>query len=299
MLMDYGCEIIENPFSRPYTQAELMKIVPDIDGVVAGVDTWDEAVLCKAKKLKAIARFGVGVDNIDLKYSREHGITVTNSPGINSNAVAEHTVGLMLNVLKGICSANEETHNCLWPRTMSHELGSCTVGFIGFGAVAYETARKLAGFSCKMIAYDKYPNSQRFENSGVELCTLDKVISESDIISLHTPLTPETQKMINSESISRMKDGVYIINTARGGLIDDEALLEAVKNGKIKGAAVDVFNMEPVDSNCLLLQDDRIILTPHIASETFENYELTSVRTAAALIDIFEGRMPADCLTCR
>ena len=292
ILENAGCKIIENPHGRPYTFDELKEIVEDIDGVVVGVDDWNEDVFKLAPKLKGMARFGVGVDNIDLNAAKEHGIIVCNSPGINSSAVAEQAVALMLSLIRNIPEMNRAVRKGEWPRPMFHELKSRTIGFLGFGAIARNVAQRLAGFGPEMIAYDKYPNQKEADKLGVRLVSQEEVLKESDIISVHLPATDETKHLINKETIQQMKDGVYIVNTARGSIVNETDMAEALESGKAAGFGTDVFEHEPIDLSGPLFKYDNYIATPHVSAETYENCETTSVVTAKALLAIFEGREP-------
>ncbi len=292
ILENAGCEIIENPHGRPYTFDELKEIVEDIDGVVVGVDDWNEDVFKLAPKLKGMARFGVGVDNIDLNAAKEHGIIVCNSPGINSSAVAEQAVALLLSLIRNIPEMNSAVRKGEWPRPMFHELKSRTIGFLGFGAIARNVAQRLAGFGPEMIAYDKYPNQEAADKLGVRLVSQEEVLKESDIISIHLPATDETKHLINKETIQQMKDGVYIVNTARGSIVNEADMAEALESGKVAGFGTDVFEHEPIDLSGPLFKYDNYIATPHVSAETFENCETTSVVTARALLAVFEGREP-------
>lgn len=292
ILEEAGCEIVENPHGRPYTFEELKDIVPDIDGVVVGVDTWDESVFRLAPKLKAMARFGVGVDNIDLEAAKAHGIIVCNSPGINSSAVAEQAVALMLCLVRDIPKLNAAVRSGGWPRPMFHELKSRTVGFLGFGAIARQAAERLAGFHPRMIAYDMYPNQEAAARLGVELVSLKEVLTQSDIISIHLPATDETKHFIDQNTIADMKDGVLIVNTARGSIVNEEDMAEAMNNGKVGGFGTDVFEKEPVDLNGPLFRLEHYIATPHVSAETYENCETTSIVTAKALLSVFRGKEP-------
>ena len=292
ILENAGCEILENPHGRPYTFDELKEIVEDIDGVVVGVDDWNEDVFKLAPKLKGMARFGVGVDNIDLNAAKEHGIIVCNSPGINSSAVAEQAVAILLSLIRNIPEMNSAVRKGEWPRPMFHELKSRTIGFLGFGAIARNVAQRLAGFGPEMIAYDKYPNQEAADKLGVRLVSQEEVLKESDIISIHLPATDETKHLINKETIQQMKDGVYIVNTARGSIVNEADMAEALESGKAAGFGTDVFEHESIDLSGPLFKYDNYIATPHVSAETFENCETTSVVTARALLAVFEGREP-------
>ena len=275
-----------------YTFDELKEIVEDIDGVVVGVDDWNEDVFKLAPKLKGMARFGVGVDNIDLNAAKEHGIIVCNSPGINYSAVAEQAVALLLSLIRNIPEMNRAVRKGEWPRPMFHELKSRTIGFLGFGAIARNVAQRLAGFGPEMIAYDKYPNQEAADKLGVRLVSQEEVLKESDIISIHLPATDETKHLINKETIQQMKDGVYIVNTARGSIVNEADMAGALESGKAAGFGTDVFEHEPIDLSGPLFKYDNYIATPHVSAETFENCETTSVVTAKALLAVFEGKEP-------
>ena len=292
LLESAGCEIIENMKGRPFTREELLEVVGEIDGVVAGVDTWNEEIFAHAPKLKAIARFGVGVDNIDLNAAKRRGIVVCNTPGINSSAVAEQAIALMLCMIRQVVSLSSAVREGGWPRPMFHELKSRTVGFLGFGAIPKNVAKRLSGFDCRMIAYDKFPNEEAAKALGVEMVSLETVLSQSDIISIHLPATAETAHFIGTDKICQMKDGVIIINTARGSIVNEAEMAKALKNGKVAGFATDVFEKEPIDLSGPLFDCSNYLATPHVSAETYENCESTSVATAKALLAAFEGKEP-------
>ncbi|TMV46137.1 phosphoglycerate dehydrogenase [Paenibacillus mesophilus] len=294
MLEEGGCEIIENKVGRPHTFEELVPLVADIDGVVAGVDTWDEAVFKLAPKLKAIARFGVGVDNIDLAKAKEYGVKVTNVPGGNANAVAELTVGLLLSLIRNVPTLHQSARRGYWDRHVGEELAGKTVGLLGFGNIAQMVAKKLRGFDVSIIAYDKYPNTAKAEELGVELVSSDEVLSRGDIVSMHLPSLKETRHMMNDAAFAKMKRGAYFLNTARGALVDEQALYRALESRTIVGAAIDVYESEPVSADNPLFKLDNIITTPHTAAETAETYHRVGLVTAQALLDVFAGKEPAN-----
>lgn len=294
LLEEGGCEIIENKVGRPHTFEELVPLVADIDGVVAGVDTWDEAVFKLAPKLKAIARFGVGVDNIDLAKAKEYGVKVTNVPGGNANAVAELTIGLLLSLIRNVPTLHQSARRGYWDRHVGEELAGKTVGLLGFGNIAQMVAKKLRGFDVSIIAYDKYPNTAKAEELGVELVTSDEVLSRGDIVSMHLPSLKETRHMMNDAAFAKMKRGAYFLNTARGALVDEQALYRALESRTIAGAAIDVYEAEPVSADNPLIKLDNIITTPHTAAETVETYQRVGLVTAQALLDVFAGKEPAN-----
>lgn len=292
ILEDNNCQAVITQNGRPYTFEELREIIGDVDAVIAGVDTWDASVFEHAKRLKGIARFGIGVDNFNLEDMKAYGIHGSNTPGINSNSVAEHAVTLMLCVLRNVPQLNKSTREGKWERFITHELHGQTVGLIGFGGIARKVAEKLKSFGVKLIAFDTYPNEEEAKRLGVTLCSIDEIMEKSDIISLHIPCTQETRGMIHKDTIARMKDGVYLINTARGPIVKEEDLYKALESKKIAGYGTDVFEKEPVDQNHPLFHLDNYICTPHTAAESYENYSLTGVATAKAVVAMLNGEAP-------
>ncbi|WP_248930695.1 phosphoglycerate dehydrogenase [Paenibacillus hamazuiensis] len=296
LLESSGCEVIENRVGRPHTFEELKELVTDIDAVVAGVDTWNEEVFKLAPKLKAIARFGVGVDNIDLEQAKAYGIKVSNVPGGNANAVAELAVGLILCAVRNIPSLHESARRGYWDRFVGMELSGKTVGFLGFGNIAQMVAKKLSGFDMEMIAYDKYPNPDKAKQLGVHLVSCEEVLQGSDIVSMHLPSMKETYHMMSDREFGMMKKTAYFINTARGALVDEQALSRALSSGSIAGAAVDVYEQEPVSKDNPLFGLSNIVTTPHTAAETYETYHKVGLATAQAILDVFDGKDPAHLL---
>lgn len=257
-----------NTLGRPYTSAELQELLQDVDGYIAGLDEIDRDVIQSAPKLQVISRYGIGVDNVDLETAKENNVVVTNTPGANSASVAELTVGLMVVLVRNICDAVKSTRAGEWPRYRGISLEGKTIGLVGFGSIGQEVARKLTGFDCQILAYDVAPDFDAARQYSVEMVEFDEVLKKSDILSLHCSLVSETVNLLNQKSISNMKDGVYLINTARGELVDEEALLEALNRGKVRGAAVDVFSQQPPDPDNLLLQHPNVIATPHMGAHT-------------------------------
>lgn len=292
LLQENGCELVVNELGRPMEFDDLKDIVADVDGVIAGVDKWDEKLLAAAPNLKAIARFGVGVDNLDLEACKRRGITVTNCPGINTNSVAEHALMLILGLLRHLGECDRSVREGTWPRIMHHELRGQTIGLLGFGSVGRSLCKKLAPFGVKMLAYDKYPNHKAADELGVTLASQDEVLAGADILSLHTPATPETTHMINRDTIAKMKDGVLIVNTSRGIVVDEAAIYEAMKSGKVGGYGTDVFEKEPPTKDNPLFSMQQYLCTPHLAAESYENWTQTGILTAQALLDVFAGRTP-------
>ena len=293
MLKDYGCEVVMNRNSRMFTREEMLAAVSDIDGLIAHGEVWDDELFDMAPNLKVIARFGVGYDSIDLEAAKRHSVHVTNCPGINSNAVAEMTVTLLMALIREIPRLNRSQKQGVWSRTIFNELPGKRIGILGFGAIGQKTAKKLKGFGTDIIVYNRSLKTELAEALGVSITTdLDEVLHTSDYILIHLPVTPETKNIINDANIAKMKDGAYVINTARAPLVDEKAMYDALVSGKLRGYATDVYNMEPADISNPLFSLPNFIGTPHSAGETYENYRDTGIATARAVIDVFDGREP-------
>ena len=261
-------EVIYNPTGKPLTSTEVAKLLPGIDGYIAGLDGIDANALQAADRLKVIARYGVGVDNVDLAAAREKGIVVTNTPGANSVSVAELALGLMLALARQIPEAVEAVHQGKWPRYSGVSLEGKTIGILGLGAIGKQLARRLAGFDCRIVAFDPFADAAFAKDNHIELATMDEVIEQADFVSLHLPLLPETRGMVNDTFLSKMKKGSFLINTSRGEVVDEDALLRALQSGHLKGAGLDAFAVEPPDPKNPLLALPQVIATPHLGAQT-------------------------------
>lgn len=257
-----------NPSGKPLSSAELAALLPGVDGFIAGLDVIDRLALEKADCLKVIARYGVGVDNVDLEAAREKGIIVTVTPGANSVSVAELALGLMLSLARNIPQALQGVRQGQWPRLNGISLEGKTVGILGFGAIGRQLARRLSGFDCRVLAYDPFPNEVFAREQRVILTTMEEVVASSDFLSLHLPLLPETRNLVNDEFLSKMKQGSFLVNTSRGEVIDEAALLRTLQSGHLRGAGLDAFTVEPPDPSNPLLQLPQVIATPHMGAHT-------------------------------
>lgn len=257
-----------NPTGKPLTSAEVRDLLPGIDGYIAGLDVIDEAALAAADQLRVIARYGVGVDNVDLAAAKARNIVVTNTPGANSVSVAELALGLMLALARQIPEAVEAVHLGKWPRYAGLSLEGKTVGILGLGAIGRQLVRRLQGFDCRIVAHDPFVDAASVSSLGVELVSMQEVLARADFLSLHMPLLPETRGVVNDEFLGRMKQGAFLINTARGEVIDEDALLRALQSGHLKGAGLDTFAKEPPDPDNALLRLPQVVATPHLGAMT-------------------------------
>ncbi|MCF6137616.1 phosphoglycerate dehydrogenase [Pseudalkalibacillus berkeleyi] len=244
----------------------------DIDAIIVRSGTKiTEDLINDMSRLKIIARAGVGVDNIDVDAATERGIIVVNAPNGNTISTAEHTFAMMLSLMRNIPQANRSIRNLEWKRSKftGHELHGKTLGIIGMGKIGTELAKRALAFEMNIHVYDPYLTQERAKKLQVSTLPLQSVLENADIITVHTPLNDDTRSLINKETIELMKKGVYLINCARGGIIDEEDLLQSLDSGHVAGAALDVFTEEPCQ-NKALLQHEHVIATPHIAASTTE-----------------------------
>ncbi len=271
---------------------ELVGLIEQYDALVVRSETKVTAdVIEAADQLQVIGRAGVGVDNIDVEAATRKGIVVVNAPAGNTISAAEHTVALMLAMARNIPQANVVLRSGVWRRHdfMGTEVRHKTLGIVGLGNVGSEVARRAKGLEMRLIAYDPFVSMEYAGNLGVELVPLEQLLKEADFITLHTPLTEQTRGLIGAKQLKTVKPTARIINCARGGVVDEEALFRAVDSGKLAGAAIDVFTKEPVQES-VLFKDDRIVVTPHLAASTAEAQASIAVDVAEQIIAVLSGQ---------
>jgi D-3-phosphoglycerate dehydrogenase len=272
---------------------ELVRAIPDYHALVVRSETRvTAAVFAAGKQLQAVGRAGVGVDNIDLTAATERGVIVVNAPLGNTISAAEHAIGLMLALARHIAGANASLKAGEWKRSqfIGVELRGKTLGVIGLGQVGSEVARRGKGLDMNVVAHDPFVSPERAHMLGVELAeSLDDVLARADFLSLHTVLTAQTKHLIGAAELAKMKPSLRLINTARGDLVDIDALVAAVDAGTIAGAAIDVFPQEPPDMASPVLHNDRIIVTPHLGASTSEAQERVAVDVAVQILAILRG----------
>jgi len=275
---------------------ELLAIIEGYEAlIVRGRTKVDKEVIERAERLRIIVRAGVGLDNIDLEIANERGIIVRNTPSAPSRAVAELTVGLILSVLRGIPHGDLSMKQGEWikRRLIGGELYGRIVGIIGFGRIGREVAKLVKCFGAKVLAYDVIDISESARELGVNVAeSLEELLSKSDIVSIHVPLTPKTHHMINEEKLKLMKKGSILVNTSRGAVVNTRALLKALREGWISGAALDVLEHEPPREpwEKELVSLSNVVVTPHIGAQTVEAQRRASIEAAEIIIEFFEGK---------
>ena len=283
ILKDAGLNVDVN---TGLSEEDLCKIIGDYDALIIRSGTKVTAkVIDAAKNLKVVGRAGVGVDNVDVPAATEKGILVMNTPAANTLSAAEHTCAMIMSLARNIPQAHMSMHKGEWKRSKftGIELNGKTLGIIGVGRVGSEVARRLKHFNMDFLGYDPYLPKEVADEVGVKLTTLEDVIEHSDIMTIHTPLLPETRGMINLDQFKRMKPNAMLVNVARGGIVVEDDLYTALKDGIIKGAAFDVWEHEPLDEKEMkLLELENLIVTPHLGASTVEAQERVAVEVAEA-----------------
>ena len=283
-------------FQTGMSPDELCSKIGDYDGLIVRSATKATAeVLSHAKKLKVIGRAGSGVDNIDLKAASQAGVVVMNTPGGNSVAAAELTIAHLMSLARNVPQSNADLRDGRWERKkyMGVELDGKTIGVIGLGRIGREVARRAQGLRMRVIGYDPYVSKEMAEDFGIEYAELDELIESVDVLSLHIPRTDATQHIINADAIAKMKKGAWIINCARGGLIDEAALLQALESGQIGGAALDVFEIEP-PKDFTLVKHPHVVATPHLGASTREAQVRVGTEIALKLRDFLTSGVILD-----
>jgi D-3-phosphoglycerate dehydrogenase len=287
-----GYELVSSPLDRPLQADELADLVGGVDAIILGLDSLTAAVLERADRLKVVARYGVGLDNVDLEAATARGIVVTTTPGANSVAVAELTLTFALALARGLTFHDRAVRAGRWERRPGFELQATTLGIVGLGAIGREVAARGLALGMRLVCTDPVPPPlELVRHLEIERLSLEALLRSSDVVSLHTPLTSETRGMIGAAELAQMKPGAVLINTARGGLVDEAALYQALRAGRLGGAALDVFDREP-PGRSPLLELDNFLATPHIGSTTLQSAARMGLMAAENALAVLEGRRP-------
>lgn len=293
-------DILENnSFEVDYrpqlTSEDVLSIIEDYNAILVRSATQvNTDVIQKGKNLELIGRAGAGVDNIDVDTATRNGILVMNTPGGNTISAAEHTMAMMMALSRNIPQANQSMKEGKWEKKKfsGMELSNKTLGIVGVGKIGKEVAKRAASFEMKIIAFDPFLSNDEATKLGIKLVSLNELFTNSDIITFHVPLSDETSNLINEKNLASLKKGVKIINCARGGVVDEGAILKGIEKGIIAGAAFDVFVEEP-PKNKSLIENEKVICTPHLAASTEEAQEKVAVQLAEQIVEFFNGGTPA------
>jgi D-3-phosphoglycerate dehydrogenase len=289
LLENARIDYLINPFKKKITEDQLTEIISDYDAIIAGTEPITEKVMSRAKNLKLISRVGIGLDSVDLLSARKHGIKVSYTPDAPSLAVAELTIGLMLSLLRSVHVSNTQMHQGNWHRFYGKRLEKVTIGIIGVGRIGTGVLKRLKGFGpTKILVNDIKPNHELDKEHKLEWSSKTQIFKESDIISLHIPLTHITKNMIRKEQLFSMKPDANIINTSRGGIINEQDLYEVMHSGHLSGAAIDVFEKEPYDGP--LNNIERCLLTAHMGSMSVDCRTRMEIESTEEVIRFLMGK---------
>jgi len=283
LLIKNGYEVIDNPYGRKLTEDEVIEIAKECIGIVAGVEPLTARVMDALPKLKCISRVGIGMDSVDLKYAAEKGIIVTNTPDGPTRAVAELTLAMTLSLLRKIPQAHYDLKNKVWKKQVGNLVLNKVIGVVGLGRIGKLVSQLFRGIGNPVIGYDPYADAAWASANGVELMDMDALLSKADILTIHVPGNEDGSAVVGNKEIALMKNGAFLINISRGGIVDESALYDALKNNKLAGAAIDVFSEEPYTGP--LCDLDNVVLTPHLGSYAEEGKLLMEIDAVNNLIN--------------
>jgi D-3-phosphoglycerate dehydrogenase / 2-oxoglutarate reductase len=285
-----GCDTMRPENLRPLLEAA--------DAMIASTERLSREVL-RNSKLRAVARMGVGYDAIDIAAATELGIVVTITPGTLEESVAEHTVALMLGVTRALVARDREVRAGHWSRVPLPRMAGRTFGIVGLGRIGRAVVPKVQGLGMRVVAHDPFADQDFANRKGVTLMSLSELLQTADVVSLHSPTTPETENLINRNTLSHLKPGSVLINTGRGALVDEDALCEALDRGLLLGAALDVFKTEPLPTDSPLLKYENVLLCTHMGGLDWESQTAASSLAAQCIVDLYRGRWPEPCVVNR
>jgi D-3-phosphoglycerate dehydrogenase len=291
LLREAGCAVAIN-HGGTMGEQDLIGLIAGADAVIAGVEPITARVLAAAPRLKVVARRGVGYDTVDVGAATARSVAVTITAGVLNDAVADHAMALLLAVARRIPELDRLVKAGGWDRPPAVDVWGKTLGLVGFGAIGRALAKRAQGFGMRVLAYDAAPDPTAAAALGVTLCEFDTLLAESDFASLHIPLGPATRGLIGDAALRRMKPSAFLINTSRGPVVDEAALLDALRDHRLAGAGLDVFEHEPV-TDIALVSMPNVVATPHVASHTMETLGRMERSCAEAVLAVVQGRRPA------
>lgn len=291
-----GFEVVIPPVNcMQISSEEFLTFLDGIDGTIAGIEQYNPQVF-DGSNLKVVARIGVGFDQVDLKSATEHGVTVTTTPGTNEHSVAEQAIALITAVFRDTVRRDREIRDGEWRRNSPRRLAGNTIGLLGLGRIGRAMIPRCKGLGLDVVGYDPFVNPEIADELGIKLGTFYEVISQSDIVSLHMPCTTETTDLMNAGTFSKMKQDSVLINTARGGLVDEDALVTALTDGPLFGAGLDVCKQEPLPSDSPLREHSTIVFSPHLGGIDQTALDAMGQLAAECVVDVLCGRWPEECV---
>jgi len=297
ILESNGFELVANPRDRDLRDEDnLIEALGGFDASIAGSEAYTARVIEALPGLRVIARCGVGFDAIDLDACDRAGVVVTTTPGVNHHSVAEHMLALLLGVARGFPDLDRRVRENRWKRIARPRVMGSTLGIVGLGRIGRAVATRAVGIGMNVVAYEPYPNREFVEQWQIELLDVDTLLGRSDYVTLHLPAMEETRHFINAQTLAKMKPGSVLINTARGMLVDEAALCEALRTGHLRGAGLDVFEVEPLPLDSPLLELDNVLLAGHVAGLDEESHHDSFAMLANAIVSLHRGDWPAECI---
>ena len=291
-----GCEVLFPPAEADtFQRDQLVFQLAGIDAVVASTEPFTRDVLA-GSRLKCVARVGVGYDAVDVAAATDFGIVVTTTPGTLEESVAELTIALILGVSRDLVRKDREVRSGVWPRIAFPRMAGRTLGIVGLGRIGKAVALRAQGIGMQTIAYDPFPDQAFAAAHNVRICTFDELLAVADVVSLHLPCTAETMNLMNAAAFAKMKPGSIFVNTARGGLVDEDALCDALRCGHLLGAALDVFKLEPLPLASPLLALDNLLLCTHMGGLDREAQVAASSLAAQCIADLVKDEWPVGCI---
>jgi D-3-phosphoglycerate dehydrogenase len=292
ILRSAGITVDVNQKGTKYTEDELQAMIETYDGVVAGSDPFTGEVIRRGKNLKIIAKNGVGIDNIDVPTATERHIFVTITRGAVKETVADSTFALMLALARNVVTGDKQIRQGKWPRLVGTEIWNKRLGIVGLGSIGKCVAERARGFHMEIVAYDPFPDETFCEEHQINLVDFDTVFRECDIVTIHAPLNDATRHMVDARALGLMKPTAFLINAARGALVDEQALYQTLRDKKIGGAAIDCFSEEPPPKDSPLFELDNTVLTPHTAGYSHEALVKAGVMVAESVVAALKGEIP-------
>ena len=297
LLQKAGFAVVDAPRNVDLFKAEnLLPAVRHCVAVIAGSEPWTESMLAECPQLRVLARTGVGYDAIDMTACDKHRVVVATTPGVNHHAVAEHTIAMLMGVARHFPSRDQFVRACTWKRASSPRIMGRTIGIVGLGRIGRAVATRATGLGLRVVAYEPFPQREFCEQWNVELASFEDLLKRSDYVTLHLPMSAETKHLMNAKTFAMMKPGSVLINTARGQLVDESALIQALNSGHLCGAGLDVFEVEPLPNTSPLIKMNNVLLSGHLAGLDDESQRDTLIMSAETIISLSKGGWPTEAI---